>query len=193
MEYFRMAKKEKRPHVVPQAKTPVRRAEKLRFSEVGPKLRSRQFDIMEGRLTSFGLPDEYRTFLRKYNGGAPDPCTFDWVHPTEGRCVSHIDGLFGFDPRPLDDLNRGVDCFSVILLARSSLPRHSVPIGFVDDDNLLLIFDHGARHAQIWIKIMGEESMNEADPPDAEAGMYYVAKSLSKFLGLLYRGPDEES
>ena len=30
-------------------------------------------------------------------------------------------------------------------MARSSLPRHSVPIGFVDDDNLLLIFEHGAR------------------------------------------------
>ena len=84
---------EKRPHVVPKAEVPVRRAEKLKFSDVGPKLRGRQFDSMEGRLSLFGLPDEYRTFLRKYNGGVPDSCTFDWFHRSGGptRLTTSID------------------------------------------------------------------------------------------------------
>lgn len=140
---------------------------------------------MEGRLCLFGLPEAYRAFLRKHNGGVPDPNAFRWLHPSDGERRSHVDRLLGLDPRPLDDPRRNVDAVHVALKFRGFLPAYSLPVGFVDRDDLLVTFEHGPRLGQVWIKVLGELPVEVAPNPDPGAGLHFVAPSFTAFLNLL--------
>ncbi len=169
-----------------------RASAKVKFRNVGPKLTGSQLGWAEFNLGSPKFPPDYRQFLLKYNGGSPDPALFNLHHPSEGTSSAHVDRLFGIDSGGFDR-QRAVDCISIALKYRDDMPRYSLPIGFVDRDNLLLIFLCGPREGQIWIKIWGEVSPLVDRPTDREAATYFVAKSFSEFLGSLHHPTGNEA
>lgn len=103
---------------------------------------------MKGHVCLFKLFGGCLRFLRKSNGGDPEPSIFRWSHPAEDEQHSHVETPLGLDPSSLDDLARGVDGLHVALKFRGLLPGLSVPIGFADRDNVLLIFEHGPREGE---------------------------------------------
>lgn len=163
---------------------------RVRLTNVGWPLTPNQLDVMEDNLANFPLPTAYRSFLLKHNGGEPDPSYFAWRHPREGEMISHVDRMLGFDPRPMDDRLRGVDVFRVSLKYRDVLPDLSVPIAFVDRDDLLLIFVNGPREGRIMIKVWCEVSLRIDEPPTREEGVHPVAESFEAFLKMLRDGPE---
>lgn len=169
----------------------VPRRSDIRFRWSSPKLSTRFLSATELYLAPIRLPDEFRRFLLKHNGGAPSLRVFHWEHPENGDHEAHVDDLLGIDPRPLDDRSRRADCVSVTLGRRDVLPRYCIPIGFADRDDVLLLFTSGSREGQVWIKY-GEEAKpmpGESDLPPAEEALYFVADSFNAFLALL---ADEE-
>lgn len=168
-----------------------RRLVRVKFKRCGPSLTGAQITIMAGFLANLPLPSDYRAFLRKSNGGDPDPAHFVWHHPAEGERTSHVDCLLGLDPRPLDDPGRSVDVIRVALTYRDELPRGAIPIGFVDRDNLLLMFVVPPHEGQVWIKIWCEVPITIDEPWNPDAGAYPLAESFREFLLLLKDIPQE--
>lgn len=138
---------------------------------------------MKGHVCLFKLFGGCLRFLRKSNGGDPEPSIFRWSHPAEDEQHSHVDTPLGLDPSSLDDLARGVDGLHVALKFRGLLPGLSVPIGFADRDNVLLIFEHGPREGESGSRSRTRFHWEEYSDPGV--GMYFVAPSFNAFLGLL--------
>jgi hypothetical protein len=170
----------------------------IAFKDVGPPLtpeqvgEGRTLGRLEAHLTANRcLPADFRAFVLRHNGGDPDPRNFKWFYPAEGEVIAQVENILGLDPRPFDDPRRNVDCISTTLIHRGELPRYAVAVGFVDRDNLLLIFVDGEREGQVWIKVMNE-ILGAGAPGNPEAGVFFVAESFTKFLSILYRATDDE-
>jgi hypothetical protein len=161
----------------------------LSFSDTGRPLTQRQLTQFELLCIDDKLPDDYRRFLLKHNGGSPIPDQFQWRRSRENRSAS-LDRLLGVDPGRLDE-PRGLDVVNAILRWRDELPRFSIPIGVVDRDDILLLFTFGPRRGQIWIKDWEQVSPTVDKPTDAESAVYFVAGSFTDFLGMLHKPPDE--
>ena len=163
---------------------------KVSFSDVGKPLSKVQLAAVEDLLSPFKLPKDYRQFLLDYNGGTPDPADFYWQHPSEGKRPARVDELLGIVLAPFDEKRR-IDCIYAAMTLRDDLPRFSVPIGYADRDNILLLFTQGPREGEVWIKIWDEVSVEVDDPSDPEDAVYFVADRFSEFLRSLYRPADE--
>lgn len=155
----------------------------IRFSSVGERLTAAQINAVGGLIQ---IPDEFERFLLKTNRGTPDRHYFAYPGCTED---AHLDFFLGIDTRPLHDPRRQADCLSVLIQRRDVLPPLAIPIAFVDRDNLLLTFEWGPRHGQIWLKIWNPSPGFE--PYDREADLHFVANSLTDFLHLLEKPIDE--
>lgn len=178
-----MAKKARQLMTRPATRN-ARRAPRIKFGDTGPALRGTQLSTMEFLLCD-RLPEDYRSFLRRHNGGIPVPSYFIWRAPTEEKRCSRVDRLFGLDPRPLHDPHRSGDCIWVTLKYGGLLPRWSVPIGFVDDENVLLIYVGGPREGQIWLMLSSAFPMHIDEPWNPDTAADFVAKSFRSFLQLL--------
>jgi hypothetical protein len=77
------------------------------------------------------------------------------------------------------------------LIHRDELPRFSVPIGYSDGENILLLFTQGPREGEVWIKLWDEVSINVDDPGEPEDAVYFVADRFSEFLRRLYQPADK--
>lgn len=160
---------------------------RLTFAEAGPPMPAEQFEVLEARLAGFPLPAGYRWFLLHQNGGRPTPDRFSWRHGDE-EVESGVDLLFGFDPRPLHDPARGVDIVHAALAYRSDLPALTVPIGFADRDDILVLFYHGEHEGQVWLKNWDAVTFATDEPNDPDAGTYFVADTFGAFLAMLRGG-----
>ena len=187
-----MSKKLRRVEKKASRNATVQRSGKVGFLDTGPPLRESQLCVVERLLCPDAgrLPREYRHFLLQHNGGTPRPSEFAWRHPTEGQASSHVDRLLGIDLAAFD-LERSVDVLHVALAYRDELPRCSVPIGFVDRDDLLLIFVHGPREGQVWLKNWAEVSPLANEPGNPEGAVCLVAKTFAGFLRMLSQPADE--
>lgn len=172
------------------AKRPARRVPRLTFSFPGEPLTKRQLHQVDDLLGSWPLLPDFERFLLKYNGGTPDPALyFDRRPPTEGDRRSHLDDLLGVDPGRLDDGR--FDCIRCTMQRRSDLPRHALAIGFVDRDDLLLLFTGGPRKGQVWLLSWNQIVGPHPDPVDPETAISFVAETFGDFLASLYRLPDQ--
>ncbi len=78
-----------------------------------------------------------------------------------------------------------MDAIRLTLKMRDELPEWAIVIGFADRDDLLLLFKDGARKEQVWVKYWEEVPVTADEPRNREAGLYFVAASFVKFLGML--------
>lgn len=163
---------------------------KVAFSECGKPLSSAELSAVEDLVSPFKLPKDYRRFLLDYNGGTPDPAEFNWQHRTEGKQCGRVDELFGIDLAPFNKKRR-LDCIQAALIHRDDLPRFSVPIGYADGHNILVVFTHGPREGEVWVKFWDEVSAKVDEPSNPEDAVYFVADRFSQFLRSLYQPADE--
>jgi hypothetical protein len=152
----------------------------------GAKLDEMQLSVMEDMLCiNSKLPDTFRAFLLRQNGGRPSPSAFTWHHPSEGKQSASVDKILGLDARPPDDLSRDTDCIRMTLKLRDELPAWAIVIGNVNRDDWLLTFEDGPREGQVWLKYWDEVPATVDEPANPEAGVYRVAESFEAFLQLL--------
>jgi hypothetical protein len=179
-----------KPQRKPAKKCPSLSA-KLKFHDVGPKLSQSKFNCVAFNLGMWNIPEDYKRFLLKYNGCRTEPNIFKWRYPPEGKTSSELNRLFGILPGGFD-CDHGVDCIAMLLRCRDDLPRFSLPIGFVDDESLLLLFVAGPRHGQVWIKVMADVSGLADSSTTGDEATYRVTKTFTEFLASLHQPVEKD-
>ncbi len=131
--------------------------------------------------TGTALPEEYRQFLRQYNGGRPEPSCFDIVwkgQPWAKRFpFDTVDYFFGVREGKPSDFLVNYRRF------RKRVPADTVPIGCDPGGNLLLLGVQGAQSGQVffWVR---EYEVEEGETPDF-SNVGFVANSVAALLGSL--------
>lgn len=156
--------------------------EMLRFDRSGPPITERDVERVE-RLVGCRLPEDYRTFLLKYNGGTPRPSGFQVVKERLGTQEVRVEGFYRITE---DDFNLEL----AIKFSRRprqadddyEFPADAIRIGSSEGADILL-FVRGLRAGQVWLKDHAEDHGNPME------GMSFLASSFDEFLKKLV--PDE--
>lgn len=131
------------------------------------------------RQTGRRIPEVYRRFLLKANGGVPERKVFTF-HRKNGRpdegAVWRFIGLN-------DGTEQDLRYFTRIFVDGGRIPRDMFPIGNGGGGNLILIGSSGARAGRIFYWDHNWEA-EEGDPPN-EDNVYLVANSFAEFLSSL--------
>jgi len=143
----------------------------VEFSGCGPPLVEADIAALEEEL-KIKLPDEYRRFLLKYNGGYPDPSGFGYRSGPYGanvmsEFVSIGTGPFNlrseFVERKINDKQMADDLMS---------------IGYDGSGDLVCIGLEGNRWGKVYL--WNHEEDNTQGEPGCE--IYFVASSFDEFL-----------
>jgi hypothetical protein len=166
-------------------------AKKLVIHDRGKRLSATQFEQLVGLLCPLApgrLPLEYERFLRKYNGGRPEPAHFRW-RDEHGERESEVYSFLGISP---DLFDSGI--VRVILNLRAFLPGNAIPIALLDYD-ILLLFVAGQRVGQIWLLSQSGVELEDGPEINPERVITFVRKSFPAFIKSLYhpRIPDPYS
>jgi SMI1-KNR4 cell-wall len=128
------------------------------------------------------LPDAYKQFLQKYNGGRPEPTGFsitwsgqEWA---DGWSVDMVHVLLGFKP---DD---PIDFFHYLDMFMGRVPVDTVPVGCDPGGNLLLLGFAGPNAGKVFFW-MRDYEVEEGQVPDY-SNVGFVASSFSEFLEGLF-------
>jgi len=169
----------------PKKKTPPNKSQRLprlKFEFAGEPLTKAEIHYWALELN---LTEQHQRLLLKSNGGIPDRPYFCRQSEDGETEQSIVDGFLGLDKRPFGP-DRGTDCVAVLLRLRNELPSFSIPIAWVDRDDLLLTFHAGDRAGEVWRL---RRSMLDIDA-DADTAIEKVAPSLFEFLHLLTQADD---
>jgi hypothetical protein len=146
-----------------------------KMEEYGCALCDADIDRIESHF-GIKLPQDYRTFLLRYNGGRPTPAAF----PIRGLANNLFGGIhffFGIEgPFECYDLDSNFDTFA------GRMPANLLPIActgcgdmvclslFGEDAGAVLFWDHEAEHS-----------------PPTYANVYKIASSFSDFITGIFR------
>lgn len=128
------------------------------------------------------LPHAYRSFLLSRNGGRPVLSRFHYLGRKGARKfadVAQLDPLIG-RPSITDMMN----CFS------GCLPTGSIPIGTSMASFPIVLYVSGPRVGQIWFKVW-DDLLDEPNPTNADAAVYFLADSFENFLDKLAPEPSD--
>lgn len=154
--------------------------QRIKVTNRGPKLKA-PFDLLhDWCLSRLGIED-YLEFLKKYNGGNPDPCHFRFID-AGSEAEDAVDTFHSFDPKT-SHKSISLDLIAFHLRYCDLLPKNSRIIAILRSEGYLLIYLHGERKGQIW-RLSNPEHIREDD--DIENFLSFVAKSFTKFLELLF-------
>ena len=140
--------------------------------------------LSEERLRTFeqrlrmALPLDYRAFLRRYNGGKPNPNGF-WI--AKGHDASEVNRFYGLHDGP-----RWVSLDCYVGEEQHGIPRGLLAIGDDGTGNIICIGIEGERKGAIFFI---DHEVHPYDDPDSTAGIYELAKSFSEFLSDLQHMP----
>jgi len=126
------------------------------------------------------LSAEYRNFLMQFNGGRPEPESFDFADDSD---ASMINQFFGIGTGSHDDLERMYRAFS------DRIPELFLPIANDPGGNLICIGLDGADRGKIYFWDRNEEA--DGTIPDM-SNMYLLAESFPAFLDGLYAVDDND-
>lgn len=142
--------------------------------------------ILEAQL-GCELPDDYRDFLLKHNGGQPDRCFF--TSPSDGQ-DDWIDNFFSVDEnyiQPNEEADTDTISFATFMDGRF-MPEDCLIIGSASQMNRILLRLHGERRGRVDLKVMGNlDVSDDEDYPDKirELEVYPLAESFAEFLAAL--------
>lgn len=153
---------------------------RIKYEDVGEAITTNEIRHLSNLLD---IPQEYRHFLKKTNGGVPDHSIFTWKHPKQGLQEAKFDGFHGVSTRPLTDSGRPIDLFAANLIYRYDLPKLSLVIGQIEQHDLLIMYWEGPRKGEVWLK---QRDFSEKSSND---NVYRLAKSLHDFLEMLEKPP----
>jgi hypothetical protein len=148
------------------------------------------------------LPDNYRRFLLRSNGGTPAKAAFSvetgpapagmakkWRDKWEARQERWVDQFFTID----DHLAKGDDSASPETLAFwraadwAMLPPETLPIAAVTRDDILLLYLRGPRKGEVHLRCDEYlDASKDATPQDVEAAIRFVARSFDDFFNGLH-------
>jgi len=143
------------------------------LSDVGPLLTEGQIARVERQL-DVKLPDEYRTFLIRTNGGKPCQDTFQIpLHKTltTGRIVS----LFGIG-RAIKESNIDWNYKNLI----GQLPNYHFPIAVTPEEDMVTLSLGRLDAGRVYYWVRAEYNVTG----DNEA--YFIAGNFDKFIDSLY-------
>ncbi len=159
----------------------------IAFTNCGPKLVAKQLRALEAQL-GCELPEDYREFLLKHNGGDPDKKCFV---ANEGDAeTTWVDFFHQVDQHLADPSEEAEPCSIAFERYASGevTPDDCLIIGKAARDDLVLLRIRGKRRGQIDLKNMEELGPPLADSDwgkDKEQGVHPLAKSFSAFLEML--------
>jgi hypothetical protein len=146
--------------------------------DVGPSLQPSAIEKFE-RETGHLIPEDYKRFLLKTNGGEPERKVFTF-HRKNGRVDEGAVWRFiGLEDGSEQDLRY----FTGVFLEGNRIPRDLFPIGNGGGGNLILIGASGPRAGRIYFWDHNWEA-EEGDSP-TDDNVYPVADNLESFLSSL--------
>lgn len=120
------------------------------------------------------LPEDYRNFLKKYNGGYPQPDGFDFANGEDG---SSVDKFLEIS----DSVNESiVEYFNNY---KSRIPENYLPIAKDPGGNLILI---GVNNTEPKVYYWDHENETEEDDIPNMNNMHLIACSFKEFIDNLY-------
>lgn len=120
------------------------------------------------------LPDSYRDFLKKYNGGYPQPDGFDFASGDDGSSVDKF--------LEISD-SKNASLMTFFNKYKNRIPKNYVPIAIDPGGNLILIGVNGEKaEVYFWDH---ENEVDDGDVPGME-NMHLIALSFYDFINNLY-------
>lgn len=160
---------------------------RLTLRNRGPKLGIRQIKMMEKQL-GCELPESYKKFFLKNNGGIPNRSFYYLKSLKENpypQCVSR----FFFIDKNLAKPSSKADVFSISYnrylfkeVCPNVIPDDSLVIGEDERENMIILRIKGRRYGQVALKLVGEAPEPQEN---TDQNVYKIAKTFSDFLDTL--------
>ncbi|MBK9260298.1 MAG: SMI1/KNR4 family protein [Polyangiaceae bacterium] len=128
---------------------------------------------LESRL-GLVLPDGYRRFLLRNNGGAPVPDAFDvpgWHHVN-----SRVARFYGIHAGPHSNLEKDCAFFA------ERLPPAIIPIADDQGGNIICLGIEGKRRGKIYFWDHEDEFDEHGEGRQDYGNVYFLANSIDEFL-----------
>jgi cell wall assembly regulator SMI1 len=154
----------------------------LQMTNVGPELSESDVDRVEEQLGA-SLPDSYRAFLLKFNGGRPDHYHFDvrgWRHQT-----SLVNDFNGIVPGEYNDLVEHAE------VLEDRVPSGFIPIADDPGGNAILLSLEGPTRGTVYFWDHEEEPDDPGEALDDYPNIYRLADDFETFLEGLKQRDDE--
>lgn len=142
--------------------------------EPGKAINEADISATENSL-NFKLPETYRKFLLKYNGGRPVPDSFKFKNKTHG---SSVDWFLGIDENESNNL------IEYLKIYKNRIPHNFFPIASDPGDNLICISVGGSDDGKIYFWDYERED-DSADTPDY-SNVILIADTFDEFINNLY-------
>jgi hypothetical protein len=130
------------------------------------------------------LPEGYRNFMLRYNGGVPKDGFFIFERKRGRWEWSWVD-----DFRPIaTEAREALNLETAMADYVGRIPGDALPIGHAAGGQVILLFVRGERRGQIWLK---DEDAAVGDDPDEAT--YCLARSFAEFVRSLGPDPGEDA
>lgn len=128
------------------------------------------------------IPEPYRSFLLRHNGGTPEPNTFEWT-TERGRRVGAGVGAF-FAVHDADGASDTLAYCAETWLRRDRVPADLFPIARERGGNLVLLGAGGERKGKVFYWDHNWEAGD--DEPPTYRNVHDLADSFEAFLAMLH-------
>ena len=123
------------------------------------------------------FPEDYKDFLKKYNGGQPVPSAFSFYSDRDDG--SAVDWFLSLGKEKYSNLQKYYDQY------KDRVPQGLMPIAYDAGGNLLLIGVNGHQGIYFWEHEFEADEADEGDSPDM-SNVYKVSETFTEFLGNLH-------
>lgn len=148
------------------------------MNDVGRLLNDDDIRALEKNM-AVSLPEDYKAFLKRHNGGCPDPTYFP-IHGFENNPIGTIQVFFRIDG-PIKSSN--LDWNYRTFLGR--IPENLFPIACEDGGSLICLSLSGPDKGAVYYW----DYYGEAQPPSYD-NVYLIAETFQKFLdGIHFNDP----
>ena len=126
---------------------------------------------------SFGikLPNDYKAFLEKYNGGKPTPNSFDFDDGDDASCIDKF--------LSITDADENKSICEYMSTYEGRIPKGFLIIAHDPGGNLILL---GVTKDQKGLYFWDHEMEAEDDEEPEFENMHFIATSFEKLLASLY-------
>lgn len=142
--------------------------------DVGPPLTDLRIGVLERKL-GIMLPEGYRSFLLRYNGGRPTPEFFP-IRGFDGNPFGSIHCFKGIDwPVSSSNIEWNYRTY------KGRIPREFLPVAGDGSGNLICLSFEGANNGAVYFWDHDEEHS-----PPTYGNVYLIAETFEKFLNSIY-------
>ncbi|MBD2800046.1 SMI1/KNR4 family protein [Xenorhabdus sp. M] len=137
--------------------------------------------VNEGLISDFeqkigsSLPNEYRLFLEKYNGGYPEPSSFQFFDSDNIEDGSSVDRFLSLGCEKYHDLNQ------YFINYKDRIPPNFLPIAHDPGGNLILISLNHDKPAIFFWDHEFEADEDEGELPNM-SNVHFISHSFPDFL-----------